>query len=937
MPKVFPPLRRLRMKAFFLGLAAFCFLVIVPPAFGQGGTATATLSGRVADDTGGVLPGVTVTVTNLATNQARTVATNEEGRFTFAGLQPGRYSFSCELPGFSTFLRPELTLNVGSLATIDAVMRVSAVQETVTVTGEAPIIESARTDLSTVISREQIETLPTNSRNYLDFTLLTPATVENVSTTSQGVGLNVGGSRAKEGSLLVDGFWNTDESFTFPRLKYSQDAIAEFQVVSMGGTAEFGRAIGGIVNAVTKSGTNAFSGSGYGYFRDTSLNSQDPLSKQRGAPKSEFQRQLYGGSLGGPMLRDRTFFFGAAERLQEDTPQDNNITAASGAALGLPAEDIGAVTGTLRDTFAMGKVNHRLTQNHSVQLAYVMTRDVNASSFASFATRSRRSRLTSTDQAYQAQWTGIASGGQWLHELRASYFPRDYALDSPNVGGAPLTPEGQLRETSAPAVNITRVANFGSGRLQLEMFTKPSHVIYTSTISKSNHAIKFGADGMFVDFRYLRYAGPATGTYSFATLEAFQRGQYTTYSQTFGEPLIDRYHSYMSAYVQDSWTATDRLTLNLGVRYDLEWLSKYQGLEFGKQDRNNFGPRAALSYDLTGQGKTILKFSNGIYYDRIFQNPITPTFFENKNILQQIGATWNFGQAGAPVYPQTFPNVLPATAPLGVRNVYITPDRFGVPAAYQMVGSVDHAFREDFAVGVSLLYSRGWDKELLYDRNLAFNDATQRFTRPDPTFRSIRQYSYEGKAEYTGLVLEARKRMSNRFFFSTNATIARAFDQGDNFSTQVEDPRFPENEYGPQVDTPRFRITANGSYEINRFASISAIFKARTGFAYDARAGSTVDLNNDGNFNDRVPGFSRNDFRMPGTHSLDMRFTWNVPVGGSRRLQATVEAFNLYNRENIRTVDNQWGTNPSVQGAAFGVPLSYFNPREVQLGLRFVF
>lgn len=187
------------------------------------------------------------------------------------------------------------------------------------------------------------------------------------------------------------------------------------------------------------------------------------------------------------------------------------------------------------------------------------------------------------------------------------------------------------------------------------------------------------------------------------------------------------------------------------------------------------------------------------------------------------------------------------------------------------------------------------------------------------------------------MVLEARKRMTSRFFFSTNATVARAFDQGDNFSTQVEDPRFPEAEYGPQVDTPRFRLTANGSYEINRFASISAIFKARTGFAHDARAGSTVDLNSDGNFNDRVPGFARNDFRMPGTNSLDMRFTWNVPLRGASRLQATVEAFNIYNRENVRTVDNQWGTNPTAPNPGFGVPLSYFNPREVQLGLRFVF
>jgi Carboxypeptidase regulatory-like domain len=912
-------------------------LLLATSLYAQGGTATATMSGRVTDDTQGLLPGATVTVTNLATNQSRAVVTNEEGRYTIAGLAPGRYSLQCDLSGFASFVRPDLTVNVGSVVTVDIAMRVSSLQETVTVTGESPIIEAARTDLSTLITKEQIETLPTNSRNYLDFTLLTPGTVENASTTSQGIGLNIGGARAKEGSLLVDGFWNTDESFTFPRLKYSLDSMAEFQVVSLGGTAEFGRAIGGIVNAVTKSGSNSLNGSGYGYFRNKSLNAQDPLSEQRQVDKAEFDRQLYGGSLGGPLVRNRTFFFGAGERLQEDTPQDNNITAANALIIGLPAADVGALTGTLRDTFAMGKVNHRLTDNQSLQGSYVMTKDVNASIITSFATRSQRSRLTSTDQAWQAQWTSITKNGNWLHEVRGSFFPRDYMLDSPDVGGPPLTPDGELRSSNAPSVNITNVASFGSGRLQLEMFTDPYHMIYTSTIQKNDHTIKFGVDGMFVDFIYIRY--PTTGSYNFRSLADYLAGRYTTYSQTFGEPRIDRYHTYLSGYVQDSWTASSRLTLNYGLRYDIEWLSKYQGLDYG-HDYNNVGPRLALSYDLSGKGTTLLKFSNGLYFDRIFQNPITPTFFEHKDILQQVGATWNFGDVGAPVYPQNYDGYqLPPSAPLGVRNVYIVPDKgkMNVPVSYQAVATFDHAFKDDLAISASLLYSSSWDKERLYDRNLLFDNATQRFIRPDPTFRVINQYAYEGKAEYTGLVLEARKRLSSGFYFSTNATVARAYDEGNNFNSQVNDVRYPELEWGPQADTPTFRITANGSYQINRLMSLSAIFRARTGYAYDPRAGNTFDLNGDGNFNDRTPGFERNAFRMPGNHSLDLRFTWNVPLGGEQRLQATVEAFNIYNEDNVRSVQSQYGPDPANPLPIFGTPLTYFNPREVQLGLRFTF
>src|SRR5206468_4947608 len=281
---------------------------------------------------------------------SRTVVSNEAGLYRFAGLQPGTYSLKAELQGFAAFSRSQLTLNVGAALDLDVTMRISSVQESVTVTGAAAIVESAKTDLSTVITKDQIEALPTRSRNYLDFALLTPGTVENVSTNQQGIGLNIAGARAKEAALLVDGIWNTDESFTFPRQKYSQDAIGEFQVVGLGGTAEFGRAVGGIVSAVTKSGSNALSGSGYGYFRDTKLNAEDPLLLQRGLPKPQFDRQLFGGSLGGPIVKNRTFFFGAAERTQQNQPQDNNITAATAAAIGLPAADVGAIKATLRDT-----------------------------------------------------------------------------------------------------------------------------------------------------------------------------------------------------------------------------------------------------------------------------------------------------------------------------------------------------------------------------------------------------------------------------------------------------------------------------------------------------------------------------------------------------------------------------------------------------------
>ena len=195
-----------------------------------------------------------------------------------------------------------------------------------------------------------------------------------------------------------------------------------------------------------------------------------------------------------------------------------------------------------------------------------------------------------------------------------------------------------------------------------------------------------------------------------------------------------------------------------------------------------------------------------MYYDRIFQNPLQPTYFGLRDDLQRFSTTWNFGQAGAPVFPQTFPSIeLPPNAPLNVRNVFLIPDEFAIPVSYQFVATVEHAFRDDFSVSFSVLHTRSYNKELLFDRNLSFDDATQRWLRPDPLFRSISQYSFTGKAEYTGIVIEATKRLRGKLMFGGNFTYSRAYDQGDNFSSSPVDMRFPENEWGPQADTPRAR------------------------------------------------------------------------------------------------------------------------------------
>ena len=188
-----------------------------------------------------------------------------------------------------------MPVNIGSVTDLNLTLRLGTIEESVTVSGESRLIERSKTALSSVITQDTIESLPSRNRQYLDFALLLPASTESV-TRIQGTGAVVGGARSKEGSLLVDGFYNLDETFAMPKTHHSQDAIQEFQVVTFGGAAEYGRAIGGVINAVTKSGGNKVQGSGYGFFRNKNLNEQDFAEKRLGRPKSDFSRQQWGGN-----------------------------------------------------------------------------------------------------------------------------------------------------------------------------------------------------------------------------------------------------------------------------------------------------------------------------------------------------------------------------------------------------------------------------------------------------------------------------------------------------------------------------------------------------------------------------------------------------------------------------------------------------------------
>ena len=312
----------------------------------------------------------------------------------------------------------------------------------------------------------------------------------------------------------MDGFWNTDESFTFPRQKYSQDAIGEFQVVGLGGTAEFGRAIGGIVNAVTKSGTNGSADPGTDISATRSSTRRIRCRSSATCRKPNSTASSTAARSAARCVQDRTFFFGAAERTQQNQPQDNNITAATGTALGLPAEDVGAITGTLRDTFAMGKLNHNLTSNHSLSgRVYVSRRTQTSPRSASFATAVKRSAAGLDRLVVPGRVDSIAQRGQLAARAAGVVLPARLHARQPRCRRTSAHRRRRAPRSNAPTVNITEHRQLRRrGRLPLADADQAVQIgLLVDDFAANAHAIKFGVDVMFVDFVYIRYTGPQTG------------------------------------------------------------------------------------------------------------------------------------------------------------------------------------------------------------------------------------------------------------------------------------------------------------------------------------------------------------------------------------------------------------------------------------------
>ena len=989
----------------------------------------ADLSGTIVDQSGGAMPGVTVTVTNVATNLTRTTASDDRGRYTVAALPPGTYRLTADVTGFVTETRDQVVLLLGQSVTMDFQLKVAGAAESITVSAESPVVAVTHTEVSSVVNQQQIENLPINGRNFISFAVITPG-VTTDRTPQQGAsatsGLSFTGQRARSNNIMVDGLDNNDQVVGAVRSTFSQEAVREFQVLTNSYSAEFGKATGGVVNIVTKSGTNQFSGNVFGYFRDESLNATSYFEKfdlfGNSAPldKAPFKQTQWGATLGGPIKRDQTFFFASFERAETDASNLVTIPAAAATllnTLGFPVE-VGHVPYNSTLTQFMVKVDHQWAPNHSlvVRGSWADVENENIEPFGGSIARSRGAEQLRTDWSVSASETDIIAN-RWINELRVQFAPQDQEINSldPRCGGPCLD-----ENLGGPTLEITGVASVGRQRFTPQP-RKNRRLQFLDTISfvSGGHNVKAGIEFNHIKAtrgalplhfggRYIFSAVPALGIPS--ALAALQLGLPAAYVQGYGNSTFVYPAKDLSLFLQDEWRWR-RLVLKPGVRYQRQFASDLAEYDIGDlggtrlryafpEDRNDIAPRLAVAYDATGDGRTSIHGSYGMFHENTIGAiaGVTQILTGAQTGVRTLVVTLGQSCAGVPcsvlawnspgrrIPEQTAAAMLGGFYPT---LVFAADPGLETPYAHQAAVGVDRALTDDLALNANVVYVRGYEQVGTIDYNPVLPSRLGAGRRPNDlpcsanpsapcvgggipgTSASVLQYSSFGETEYKGLTVSLNKRFRNRYQFLVSYTLSKAEDNSTDFQSNFipqnngfgRDPGDktgvplgfnPDAELGPATHDQRHRFVMSGVQQLPWDLFVSAILTATSGRPFTPLAGA--DLNVDGNGGafppdrartnpaDEATSVGRNSETTEGYLGLDLRVSKRFRFGQRGSIEAILDVFNLFNRVNFFENTNQSSFTIFGAGAFPGSPLPTYGrytetlpPRQVQLAAKISF
>jgi hypothetical protein len=953
------------MRNLLCGLivTAGCAIAPVRAAHAQEAINFASVSGRVTDAQGAVVPGAHVTARHVDTNVTAETVANTEGRFRFQYLRVGSYELSVRMQGFVDSTRI-LNVTVASAFDIPVVLAVAGLETSITVVGESTTLEAARSQIAGTLLQAEIQHVPLNGRNFLDLALLIPGvSPTNIGSTQlfaetsavPGQGISIASQRNLSNNFVVDGLSANDDAAGLSGITYGVDAIEQFQVVTSGGQAELGRALGGFINVVTRSGTNAMRGTLYDFIRDDNFNAPNALS----GTTLPMDQQQYGASLGGPIARNRTFFFANFEqRLLDQTglvtilPPNVPIINARLAATDYPGLPVttGIYPNPVDTANVLGKLDHHVSGSDHLTVRYSMyqvTGD-NTRGAGALNAPTASSALDNIDHALGFGNT-LTISPRTVNETRAQFVYSDLQ--------APPT------DTIGPAVNIAGIAAFGtSSGSPTRRTNKMYQVVNTLSHQAGMHALRGGVDFVFNDDT-ITYPRSARGNYSFPSLANFLTGNYSGFTQTFGDPVVAQTNPNIGMYVQDEWRVGSTLTLNMGLRYDLQFLEPIN------TDTDNVSPRAGFAWTPSASQNLVIRGSAGVFFDRVPLRAAANAILSagNTTDLTQLHQPTVSGliptQAGAPV----FPNILPAHI-LTTTLVDFTTMDGDLQNAYSNQASleVERVITGGLTATVGYQYLRGHNLIMSVNQNVPTCVAagTNNGCRPNAAYRNNSQYSSVAESVYHGLHVSVIQRPTSWASVRVGYTLSKSMNNvGEAFFSSLVDPTDVMRDWGRSDDDQRHRLAINGTvntplepattaweylshgFQLSGFMQYysSLPFNITSGVAN--LQGTTSRPLADGatsvpNFDVRaVTLIPRNAGIGSSFFSVNLRLSRAFPIAGGTRLEGLVEVFNLTDRENVLTRNANFGPGsyPTSPAPTFNQVTAVGEARTFQFGLRLTF
>jgi hypothetical protein len=967
---------RPRARLLAILLATTCAFLIGGAGLAQ--TITGTVQGFISDVEGGAIPGATVTATNQDTGIARAVISDANGFYSAKALQVGTYTVTAELSGLQTTQQTDVSVLVGQIKDINLTLEVESTSEVITVTSEAPIIEVSRSGAANYIDEVAIESLPTVGRDFTDFAILTPGVQRD---RSRGF-LTMAGQRGMYSGLSVDGADNKSTFFGYGRggeatendgLIIAQDTVRQFQVITNGFSAEYGRHGGAFVNVVTKSGTNEVRGSAFAFFRDDSMAEDLPSSplddhfgNDGSRPVDEFDTQNYGVSVGGPFKQDRTHYYFGIDQRDQDIPFTRSLRSTGAnstydlimqraqnepafAALvdGFDRNDDGSATGlflrSVSNQILFGKLDHQISDANLITLRANFTDFERESSYLDEESLKTEDTLTVI-----GSMTSVI-GSRGVNEFRIQSATDNLDRLSKRVG-TPI--EAQVR---------FRFASFDSvGKFDfLPIFVEESQLQIKNDFSYlfGAHDMKFGVDYSKDDLAQL-FAGSRDGRYDFNSPEDFLSNNANRARIWFGDstyPNYDETQAALAFYGQDS-LKRDNLTLSYGLRYTST--DNPDGLDHmepdGRQipDTQNLAPRFgfALAQD---EGQSVIRGGIGFFFGR------TPTLlFANQ--VQANGVPPNYGRItvrpgqngyvdlGTPIDNENPPpGIIPAIS-------YVDPAFDDAQTLRASLGW-ERELGGGWSTGVDVVYAEatGLQRNTDWNRQFAGYDAYGRpmwggRVRDDVAEILVRQS--RGESEYQAVTLKANRRFTGRYQFGAHYTWGKDRDTDSNersaTGVTISDTGNLDYDWGLSDRDVKHRLVVTGMIQLPADFQISGIVNYQSGYPYTLV---------DSGFDRVACGFpifncpdpyavmngvlvGRNTERNESIQTVDLRVGKFFRFGDGLRLDVFVEAFNLFDQNSFGVGFGQRNINNGNVPDTLGIP-SFLTtrPRQLQIGGRFSF